>query len=74
MDDNRTRRATRDSTRIKISQERELRYWTQELGVDEEALKEAVQAVGPMVDDVMLHLAHRGKLARRPAKRAANSR
>jgi hypothetical protein len=48
---------TRNSTRIKTSREQDLRYWTQELGVNEDQLKEAVKAVGPMVDDVCVYLA-----------------
>jgi Protein of unknown function (DUF3606) len=41
-----------DAQRVNIHQEHELRYWTQKFGVSAETLREAVQQVGPMVEDV----------------------
>lgn len=42
----------RDGQRIDMSQERECRYWSEELGIAPEGLKEAVRQVGPMVSDI----------------------
>jgi hypothetical protein len=42
--------------RIDVSQEHEWRYWSEKLGVSPFELREAVEAVGPMVDDVTRHL------------------
>lgn len=41
-----------DGQRIDISQEHECRYWSEELGIAPERLKEAVRQVGPMVSDI----------------------
>ena len=45
-----------DRKRINVHQSHEVRYWTQSLGVSEERLKDVVQKVGPMVDDVQQEL------------------
>lgn len=45
-----------DSSRISLSQDHEVRYWTQALGVSEQELRSAVAAVGPMADAVRRHL------------------
>jgi hypothetical protein len=45
-----------DDTRINVDQEHELGYWSEKLGVSREQLRKAVQAAGPMVDDVQRHL------------------
>ena len=37
-----------DRLRINLTQDHEVRYWTQKLGVTAEQLREAVGAVGPM--------------------------
>jgi hypothetical protein len=52
MSDDTQDRGPRDRSRIDVDQDYELRYWTRELGVDEETLKAAVRRVGPMVNDV----------------------
>ena len=52
MSDDPKNRGAQDRSRIDVSQDHELRYWTKELGVDEETLKAAVRKVGPMVNDV----------------------
>jgi hypothetical protein len=41
-----------DAQRVNVHQEHELRYWTQKFGVSAATLREAVEQVGPMVDDV----------------------
>jgi len=45
-----------DAQRINVSQEYEVRDWSETLGVTPEQLKEAVRIVGPMVKDVRRHL------------------
>jgi hypothetical protein len=50
--DNPTLARPQDSHRVNVNQEHEVRYWTEKLGVSAERLREAVQQVGPMVDDV----------------------
>ena len=52
MSDDTKNRGPQDRARIDVNQDHELRYWTKELGVDEETLKAAVSKVGPMVNDV----------------------
>ena len=46
----------RDRDRINIHQDHELRYWSKELGVTPEILKDTVQKVGVMVTDVRREL------------------
>jgi hypothetical protein len=41
-----------DDIRINVHQEHEVTYWAKELNVSPEQLKEAVDKVGPMVEDV----------------------
>lgn len=45
-----------DRKRIDVSQEHECRYWSEKFGVSPYELKQAVQAVGVMADDVARHL------------------
>ena len=52
MSDDTQKRGSGDRNRINLNQEHEVRYWTKELGVDEQTLKSTVQRVGPMVEDV----------------------
>jgi hypothetical protein len=59
MSDDPKNRGPQDRSRIDVNQDHELRYWTKELGVDEQTLKAAVSRVGPMVNDVRSAL--RGK-------------
>ena len=59
MTDSTTQRGAQDRSRINTSQEHEVRYWTQALGVSEEELKQAVQAVGNSADKVREHLGQR---------------
>jgi hypothetical protein len=56
MADNPSARGPQDRQRIDIHQEHELRYWTEKFGVSADALREAVQQVGPMVQDVADYL------------------
>jgi hypothetical protein len=52
MADDTTKRDYRDRDRINVHEDYELRYWTKELGVTPEKLKETVQKVGVMATDV----------------------
>lgn len=45
-----------DSDRISLSEEHEIRDWTKRLGVGEEELREAVDAVGNSADAVRAYL------------------
>lgn len=56
MADDLTKTGRADDTRINIHQDYEARYWSQQLGVTIDRLREAVRAVGPMVRDVKRYL------------------
>ena len=56
MSDDKTNRGAQDRARISLSEEHEVRYWTQALGVSKEQLAAAVQAVGNSADKVKAHL------------------
>jgi hypothetical protein len=59
MADDPDHRGPQDRMRIDIDQEHEVRYWTRELGVNENHLREAIREVGPMADRVRQHLDQR---------------
>ena len=59
MSDDMKNRGPQDRTRISLSEEHEVRYWTQALGVSKEQLAAAVQAVGSSADRVRAHLGKR---------------
>ena len=42
----------RGKKKVEVNEAWALRYWTRELGVTERDLREAVEAVGPMLSDV----------------------
>jgi hypothetical protein len=50
--DNPTLTHPQDAQRVNVNQPHELRYWTAKFDCSAEALREAVQQVGPMVEDV----------------------
>jgi hypothetical protein len=52
MADDTKKRDYRDSDRINVHEDYELRYWTKELGVTPERLKQTVEKVGVMATDV----------------------
>lgn len=56
MSDDLTNRGPQDRARVNVNEDHELRYWTKELGVSEQRLKEAVNAVGVSVEAVKEHL------------------
>ena len=56
MSDDLSKRGPQDRSRINVNESHELRYWTQELGVSETQLRDAVKAVGPSATAVREHL------------------
>jgi hypothetical protein len=56
MADNTQRTGSPDSKRINLEQDYEVRYWSKELGVTPERLREAVKAAGTSVEAVRKHL------------------
>ena len=50
-------RTPQDLTRIGMSEEWEVRYWTREFRVRKQRLTDVVMRVGPMVSDVSRELA-----------------
>ena len=52
MSDDPKKRDFRDRDRINVKEDYELRYWTKELGVTPEKLKQTVEKVGVMAIDV----------------------
>jgi hypothetical protein len=56
MSDDMKNRGPQDRARVNLSEEHEVRYWTQALGVDKERLAAAVKAVGSSADRVREHL------------------
>jgi hypothetical protein len=56
MSDDRTKRGGQDRSGINLSEDYEIRYWSDELGVTELKLQAAVEKVGPMADDVRQYL------------------
>ncbi|WP_213278934.1 DUF3606 domain-containing protein [Chryseobacterium indologenes] len=56
MSDDLSKRRPQDATKINVNETWELDYWSKELGVTKERLKEAVRAVGTSVEDVKRYL------------------
>lgn len=56
MSDNLQNTGKQDDIRININQDHEVKYWTKELNVSTDKLKEAVGKVGVMVADVKKYL------------------
>jgi len=56
MADDKTRTGSPDRDRINMSEEYEVRDWTDSLGVSRERLQEAVDAVGNSADAVRAYL------------------
>ena len=52
MADDPKQRHGQDRTRINTSQDHEIRYWTDELGVNADQLREAVEIAGNQVEKV----------------------
>jgi len=60
MSDHKRNTGTPDRHRINLSEDDEVQYWTQALGVSEDELREAVKAVGSTSEAVRSHLAQCG--------------
>ena len=56
MSDDKGKRSPQDASRISLSEEYEVAYWTEALGVTREQLEAAVRAVGNGADAVRRHL------------------
>jgi hypothetical protein len=65
-----TRLGPRDRTRINLSSHHEVQYWVEQLEVDEDSLRAAVEAVGDRVVEVRTHLAMQAAKAKTRALRA----
>lgn len=52
MADDKTNRGPQDRSRINLSEDYEVRYWTDKLGVSKSQLEEAVREVGPSASAV----------------------
>jgi hypothetical protein len=56
MVDDTTKRRPQDSSRVSLSEDYEVDYWTGRFGVSRERLQEAVEAVGNGADAVARYL------------------
>ena len=56
MPDDRSIRGPADRSRINVNEAYEVAYWTKEFGCTDAQLRDAVKAVGPMVDEVRQYL------------------
>jgi hypothetical protein len=56
MPDDLKKRGAQDRSRISMSEEHEVRYWTKALGVSKEELADAISKVGHSVDAVRREL------------------
>jgi hypothetical protein len=52
MSDDKTQRGAQDRSRISLSEDYEVRYWTEALGVSKERLEELVRKHGNSADKV----------------------
>ncbi|HEY0661461.1 MAG TPA: DUF3606 domain-containing protein [Lysobacter sp.] len=59
MTDSSQNRGEPDRSLINVNQEHEVRYWTKELGVTEQQLREAVKAVGESASKVREYVRNR---------------
>ncbi|MDQ2666065.1 MAG: DUF3606 domain-containing protein [Gemmatimonadota bacterium] len=56
MADDKSNRGPQDRSRISLTEDYEVRYWTQKFGVTKEQLAAAVHAVGNSAEKVEAHL------------------
>lgn len=59
MSDDKTKTGPQDRSRISLSENYEVDYWTERFGVDKDQLEKLVREVGPMVKDVEAILKHK---------------
>lgn len=55
MSDDKTQRSPQDASRIAMSEDYEVQYWTGKVGVTRDELQRAVSAVGNSADAVERH-------------------
>jgi hypothetical protein len=55
--DDKNNRGPQDRSRINLSEDYEVRYWTEALGVSEDQLKQAIEKVGNSAEKVRQELA-----------------
>lgn len=60
MSDDLKNRGSQDRTRISLTEDHEVQYWTKALGVSKEALEKAVKAVGHSTEAVRNYLRGKG--------------
>ncbi|MET3890234.1 hypothetical protein ABIE41_001310 [Bosea sp. OAE506] len=56
MADDKTIRGPQDRSRVNLSEDYEVRYWTDTFGISESQLEEVVKRVGPSASAVELEL------------------
>ncbi len=56
MADDKTLRSPQDASKISLSEDYEVAYWTKKFGVSADELRDAVKAVGNGADAVERHL------------------
>ncbi len=56
MADDKSNAGAQDRARINLSEDYEVRYWTETLGVSEDRLREVVTQVGSSADKVRIYL------------------
>ena len=67
MSDNKNKRGSQDRNRISLSEEYEVRYWTEQLGVSRKELEEAVKSVGNSAEKVRGHFSSRKQSSGKPS-------
>lgn len=66
MNDDLSNRGPQDRKRISLSEDWEVKYWTQKLGVSTSDLTAAIKEVGHLADRVKSHLINKGISAIKP--------
>jgi uncharacterized protein DUF3606 len=56
MADDKSNTGSPDRDRINMNEDYEVQYWTKELGITADQLRDAIKAVGPTADAVRSHL------------------
>lgn len=58
MSDDKSKTGPQDRSKINLSEDYEVKYWTEKFGITKEALTAAVKAAGSSADAVKNHLQH----------------
>jgi hypothetical protein len=64
MPDDLEKRGPADRARIKVNEDHEVLYWSEEFEITPERLRDLVRSVGPLVDDVRQAVGNEGLLSR----------